>query len=230
MSITSPILLILGYGSNVGKSVAQAFISKGYKVAVTSRKAKEEDTENQLNISADLSDPKSIAEVFSQVKSKLGFPSVVVYNASAGQPLNDPKNIFSVSLDDFVRDTNVNTISAFAAAQQAVLGFNELPDSASKTFIYTGNCLNTMTMASLLVGGVGKSATAHIIQSAASVYADRGFKFYYADERQESGAPVASLINGEAHGKLYLELAEGKKQEVWLQTFIKGVGYKYFGS
>jgi hypothetical protein len=70
----------------------------------------------------------------------------------------------------------VNTASPFVAAQQAALGFAQLPESASKTFIYTGNILNTTVIPPLLDLGVGKSATAHIIQSAAAAYKDRGFK------------------------------------------------------
>ena len=90
--------------------------------------------------------------------------------------MNDAKNPLTLPLADFTRDFNINTTSAFVAAQQAVLGFEKFPDSASKTFIYTGNVLNTMTMAPLLDLGVGKTATAHIIESAAKAYADRGFR------------------------------------------------------
>ncbi len=35
-------------------------------------------------------------------------------------------------------------------------------------------------------------------------------------------------VDGEAHGKLYVALAEGKEQGPWQQTFVKGVGYKKF--
>jgi hypothetical protein len=79
-------------------------------------------------------------------------------------------------LADFNRDFNLNTTSAFVAAQQAALGFAQLPDSAARTFIYTGNATNTIIIPPLLDLGVGKSATAHIIQSAAAAYKDRGFK------------------------------------------------------
>jgi hypothetical protein len=82
----------------------------------------------------------------------------------------------SLPLADFIHDTNINTTSAFAAAQQAVLSFDQLPESASRTFIYTGNILNTTIMPPLLDLGVGKAATAHIIQSAASAYSNRGYK------------------------------------------------------
>ena len=89
---------------------------------------------------------------------------------------NDAKHPLSVPLADFTRNMHVNTTSAFVAAQQAVIGFKQLPDSASKTFIFTGNILNTVTMARLMDMGAGKSATAHIIQSASLAYADQGFK------------------------------------------------------
>jgi hypothetical protein len=35
-------------------------------------------------------------------------------------------------------------------------------------------------------------------------------------------------IDGDAHGKMYLELAEEKEQGPWQQTFVKNVGYKNF--
>lgn len=84
MANTSRIILILGAGPNVGEHVARAFVAKGYKVALTSRKAKEEDnTADRVNISADLSDPESVVGVFSKVKELLGIPSVVVYNGKS---------------------------------------------------------------------------------------------------------------------------------------------------
>ncbi|KFX86929.1 hypothetical protein V490_08715 [Pseudogymnoascus sp. VKM F-3557] len=225
---TSPVILILGSGPNIGKHVARAFAAKGYKVALASRSLKEADsTADQLNISSDFTDPESISKAFSKVKSLLGPPSVVVYNAASAK-LNDPKDPLSIPLADFNRDLTVNTNSAYLAAQQAVLGFKELPDSASKTFIFTGNITNIVPVARLLDSGVGKSATAHIIESAALAYADQGFKFYYSDERKADGAPVYSAVNGEAHGELYLQLAEGKSQGPWQQTFVKGIGYKKF--
>ena len=90
--------------------------------------------------------------------------------------MNDAKDPLSLPLADFTRDFTINTTSAFVAAQQAVLSFKELPDSAARTFIYTGNITNEIPLAPLLDLGVGKSATAHIIQSAAAAYKDKGYK------------------------------------------------------
>lgn len=90
---------------------------------------------------------------------------------------NPPNDPLSLQLADFNKDFNINTVSAFVAAQQAATGFAQLPDSAAKTFIYTGNILNTTIIPPLLDLGVGKAATAHIIQSAAAAYKDRGYKY-----------------------------------------------------
>jgi len=105
---------------------------------------------------------------------------LLIMTKAAVATLNDAKNPLSLPLTDFSRDLNVNTTSAFVAAQQAVLGFEQLPDTASKTFIYTGNIMNITSIAPLLSLGVGKSATAHVIQSAAKAYEDRGYKYVLA--------------------------------------------------
>ncbi|TAQ88844.1 hypothetical protein B7494_g2839 [Chlorociboria aeruginascens] len=199
MPANPPVALILGAGSRVGHHVGRAFAAKGYKIALAARSLKEDDsTPDQLQIQSDFSDLNSVIEVFAKVKSQLGLPSVVVYNAAAVTQ-NDAKNPLSLALEDFDRDLRINTSSAFIAAQQAVLAFENLPESASRTFIYTGNILNTTTMASLLDLGVGKSATAHIIESAAKAYQEKGYKFYYADERKPDGS-AAFGIDGPAHG------------------------------
>lgn len=53
-------------------------------------------------------------------------------------------------------------------------------------------------------------------------------RFYYGDERKADGSPAYFDIDGEAHGKLYVQLAEGESQGPWQQTFVKDVGYKDF--
>lgn len=67
-------------------------------------------------------------------------------------------------------------ISTYAAAKCAVEGFDKLPKSTLKSFLYTGNILNTTTMPMFLALGAGKSASSHIIQSGASAYAEKGYR------------------------------------------------------
>ena len=57
-----------------------------------------------------------------------------------GPNINDP---LSAPIENVQKDLSVNTISAYAAAQEAVKGFEKLPNGVKKTFIYTGNAGNT---------------------------------------------------------------------------------------
>lgn len=83
---------------------------------------------------------------------------------------------FELDLSTFQNDLNVNTTSAFAAIKQAVASFAALPETASRTFIYTGNAMNVAPFAGLLTLGTGKSASAHMIAAAAQGYESKGYK------------------------------------------------------
>lgn len=58
--------------------------------------------------------------------------------------------------------------------KESLAGFNKLPVSpggdSKKTFLYTGNILNTGPMPALLTLGVGKVASAQVIKLAAGAY------------------------------------------------------------
>lgn len=96
---------------------------------------------------------------------------------AAGATLNPPDDPLALALSDFERNLTINVNSAFVAAQQAAQGFSKLPDTASRTFIYTGNILNTsFVIPPLMDLGVGKSAMSHVVQASAGAYGAKGFK------------------------------------------------------
>jgi hypothetical protein len=122
----------------------------------------------------------------------------------------------------------------------------QLPSSASRTYIHTGNALNVLLKPDVLTFGMAKSSAAHMIGSASLAYSKQGFKwvvsnwllkhlgsvliacrFYYADERQADGGPTIP-VNGPAAGDMYVELAEKPEQEPWDFTFMAGKGYIKF--
>ncbi|KAJ6441074.1 short-chain dehydrogenases protein [Purpureocillium lavendulum] len=247
----SRVLLILGGGANIGASVARAFAANGYKVAVTSRTARPNGEAGvDLHVQGDLSDPSSVPSIFQKVVQSLGPPSVVVYNgqhdtlslsapsvtfnsntrnhiAAAATP-NPPDDPLALSVEDLNRDLQVNTTSVLVAAREATALFATLPASAPRAFIYTGNVLNKRVIAPLLGLGIGKSATAHLIASASQVYGPKGYRFYYADERQADGSPVYKDISGPAAGEFYSQLAESGDRIPWEATFVAGKGYVDF--
>lgn len=227
MAAKSPVALILGAGPNIGQSAVRKFASKGYKVALASRSLKESNsTDDQLHIPSDFTKPDDVISAFNKVKKVFGIPSVVVYNASRSSR-TPPEDPFALNFDVFSTDQIVNVNSFFIAAQQAVNGFAQLPSSASRTFIYTGNVLNVSMIPGFLAQGAGKSAAAYMIWTASAAYKDRGYKFYYADERKSGGAPKY-VVDGEAHADIFWELSQHKEQGPWMQTFVKGEGYQSF--
>jgi NAD(P)-dependent dehydrogenase (short-subunit alcohol dehydrogenase family) len=82
MSPDAPIVLILGAGPNIGKSVAEQFAAQDYKVVLTSRKEHEDANSSYSYVKGDLADPKSVVDVFTTVRQLHGEPSVVVYNGN----------------------------------------------------------------------------------------------------------------------------------------------------
>jgi NAD(P)-dependent dehydrogenase (short-subunit alcohol dehydrogenase family) len=181
MSTPRPLLLLLGSGARIGTLTAQRFAQNGYNVAVVSRSGTDRRNENGfLSIKADLTDPKSIPRVFAAAKAEFGTgPSVVVYNVYSMAPLPEKDTLLSITVGSFVKDLNANTVSAFAAASEAVRVWNKMPEStARKAFIFTGNIQNVRHVpgASLATIGAGKAATAYWIGSAAAAYSGKGYK------------------------------------------------------
>lgn len=87
MATKSPVVLILGAGSNIGQAIARTFSSKGYKVALAARSLKEADsTDRQLNIPSDFSKTDDVVNAFTKVKKVFGIPSVVIYNGKHSSP------------------------------------------------------------------------------------------------------------------------------------------------
>lgn len=89
----------------------------------------------------------------------------------------DPEDpLDSISLEDVNHEFAVNALSPLFAAKEAVKGFKQLPSSASKTFIMTGNKLNVWASPPVVIFGMGKSAAAYMIWCASEAYNQQGFK------------------------------------------------------
>ncbi|XXG98319.1 hypothetical protein Hte_004642 [Hypoxylon texense] len=226
------VVLILGAGPRVGASVAEKFASNGYKVAVASRSGTGAKTANGfLSLKADFTKPDSIPGVFAAVKTEFkASPNVVIYNAASLTPPPDKDSFLSIPVESVTSDLNINTISPYVAAQQAVSGWETLPKDTKKTFIYTGNILNISISPVPLMAdlGMGKSASSFWINLADITYSARGYRFFYADERQKDGKSKGAAIDGPAHADFFAQLADHEGNVPWLATFVKDQGYVQF--
>jgi NAD(P)-dependent dehydrogenase (short-subunit alcohol dehydrogenase family) len=170
---------ILGGGPRVGKSLANALLEHGYKVAIGRRNPDSTGLSSGIKtVKLDLSDMSSITNAFSEVKSALGVPNVVIYNAAALHAVGDRADPFSTDTEFLVKDTEVNIFGVYTALQEAVKGFKSVGEGLPKTFIATGNILPFAPVSFLYSLGVGKAGAAHLIQSAlkTEAYATAGFR------------------------------------------------------
>ncbi|KAL3458329.1 hypothetical protein BJX64DRAFT_301981 [Aspergillus heterothallicus] len=226
------VALILGAGPRVGATVAATFASAGYKVAVASRRGTGSTTpEGYLSLQADFTKPESIPSVFDAIKAAYkAAPNVVVYNAAALTPPPATDSALSIPLSSFESDLNVNTVTPYAAAQEAIKGWETLPGDVKKSFIYTGNGLNTNQLpgALMLNLGVGKAASAYWLAVADVNYKAQGYRFFYVDERNADASFKGNALDGDAHAEFFAQLAKHEGNVPWWATFVKGKGYVKF--
>ncbi|KAH8593675.1 hypothetical protein B0O99DRAFT_574935 [Bisporella sp. PMI_857] len=226
--MSSKVVLILGAGKNVGKSLIQKFGSDGYKVAFASRTLYPElVSAAAVSVQNDFTNPSTIKSIFEKVRSEVGIPNIVIFNhyTITYAPEENPVLLPISGLEN---DLAVNVTSFYAAAQEAVAGFDELPKETNKVFIFTGNKLNVQAFPVFLSFGAAKSASAHLINSLSIAYKQKEYKFYYTDERKANGDAIAYDISGDAAAEFYHELVQKKEQGPWLATFVKGIGYVDF--
>jgi hypothetical protein len=93
-----------------------------------------------------------------------------------------PDELLSISIGSVERDLWVNTFSPLLAAQHAVKVFEELPVTAKKVFIYTGNILNSMVLPipAFLTLGISKAASAYWVGASDLNYSKKGYRYEWS--------------------------------------------------
>ena len=116
---------ILGVGPGLGAAVARRFAREGFAVALMARREEsvagvrgqiQDAGGSALPVSADATDPASVAAAFEEVRDTLGNPEVFVYNAGAFQM----GGILDLSPEKFDECFKANCAGAFYAAQQVL--------------------------------------------------------------------------------------------------------------
>lgn len=123
----TPLILITGGSRGVGAATARLAAAQGYEVAITfiSREADahkvvadvEAAGRRALAIRADSSDPKQVAELFSEIDSEFGRIDVLVNNAAM---LARQSRMEELDFERMQRIFAVNSIGPILCAQQAV--------------------------------------------------------------------------------------------------------------
>jgi NAD(P)-dependent dehydrogenase (short-subunit alcohol dehydrogenase family) len=167
---------VLGVGPGLGAAVARRFAGEGFGVALMARKEESvadvrEEIEGgggtALSVSADATDPDSVARAFERVRGELGDPEVFVYNAGAFQM----GGILDLSPEQFDDCFRANCAGAFYAAQQVLPAIVE---AGGGTVLLTGASAALRGKANFSALAVGKFGLRALAQSMAREFGPQG--------------------------------------------------------
>ena len=167
---------VVGVGPGLGAAVARRFAREDYAVALVARREEsvsgtkkeiESAGGKALPVTADATNPESVAQAFERIRDELGDPEVLVYNAGAFQM----GGILEVSPEKFDECLRANCSGAFYAAQQVLPAMAE---AGSGTVILTGATAALRGGARFSALATGKFALRALAQSAAREFGPQG--------------------------------------------------------
>lgn len=127
---------VVGVGPGNGAALAKAFSASGMAVALLARSTDyTSDLAQELPearaYSCDVTDPASVANAFASIRSEMGDPTTLVYNAGSGVW----GDVESIDLDGFETAWRVNAYGALAASQEVIPAMKQ---AQSGTIIFIG--------------------------------------------------------------------------------------------
>jgi short-subunit dehydrogenase len=173
---------IVGFGTGVSTGVARAFGKEGYALALVARNpAKLVDNAQVLRADgyvvqtfvADAGNETSLVQAFTKIRTELGDPEVLIYNAAAFTP-GKPSLITSERL---IADFQVNVAGALIAVQQVLPA---MQTNRRGTILLTGGGLALSPFADASSLAIGKAGI-------------RSLAFSLAQELTSSGIHVGTI-------------------------------------
>lgn len=126
MNSNGKVALVTGASSGIGKASALALLREGYRVVLTARRQELLDkaiadsgagADRALAVTADVGDPKSVAELFAKAKAKFGRLDVLFNNAGMGAPAMPMEDL---PFDKWQAVVAANLTGTFLCCQEAV--------------------------------------------------------------------------------------------------------------
>jgi 3-oxoacyl-[acyl-carrier protein] reductase len=109
-------VLVTGGNRGIGRAIAEEFVARGHRVAVTARSG--EGPIGSLTVRADVTDSEQVDSAFSAVEAELGPVEVVVANAG----ITRDTLLLRMSDDDFDTVVDTNLGGAFRVVKRASKG------------------------------------------------------------------------------------------------------------
>lgn len=119
--MSKEVCVVVGVGEGNGAALARAFADEGMAVALLARSTGfsstlAEELPGSRAYACDVADAEAVAATFKSIRSDLGDPTTVVYNAGSGTW----GDVESISLDDFESAWRVNAYGAVAVSREVI--------------------------------------------------------------------------------------------------------------
>ncbi len=220
---TGKVVLVTGAGTGIGRAVALGLAAAGYRLAVTGRRR--EPLENLLAeagipglaVTADVTDPESVAALFTAVQQHFGRLDVLFNNAGAIAP---PVNLEDLTLAQWktVLDTNVTGVFL---CTQAAFRLMKAQDPQGGRIINNGSVSSTMPRPNSTPYAASKHAVLGLTRSAAL----DGRKYNIACGQIDIGNTETPMAAGMKHGVLQPDLSIRVEPTFDVRHVVDGVLY-----
>jgi len=216
----SKVAVVLGVGPGIGRSVAKKFASSGYRVALLARKQDnlitiqkeiEDSGHYSMSFTVDASSEESVKKTFTEIRSKLGPPEVLVYNAAVRRLKK--LGITEVTTEEFSNIWKINCLGGFFASREVV------PDMLKKgqgTIIFTGATASIRALDGLSSFAVSKFGLRALAQSMARELGQKGIHVAHV------------IIDGAVDNSLVRKILDQRNQvlENWMNP--DGIAEQYW--
>ncbi|MGM0575995.1 MAG: SDR family NAD(P)-dependent oxidoreductase [Myxococcota bacterium] len=176
MSDLAGVAAVVGVGPGLGAAVARRFAREGYAVGLVARHreplepvadaVREVGGEAEI-VAADATDATDLARGFKRIRSTLGEPDVLVYNAGAFRM----GTVLETDPETFERCWRANCLGGFHAMQEVLPA---MVDRGRGTILLTGATASLRGSARFSCLAVGKFGLRALAQSAARELGPRG--------------------------------------------------------
>ena len=172
------ICVVVGAGPGIGLAVAKRFGREGLQLALIARRTealKQYVAElDQVGLTAsafaaDATDFNSLVQAFDQIKTQLGHPEILIYNAA----MIKPESPVTLPVEDLITAFRVNVAGALVCAQQVI---PEMKNRQSGTILFTGGGLALHPQPQYAALAIGKAALRNLTYSLGAELADDGIQ------------------------------------------------------
>jgi NAD(P)-dependent dehydrogenase (short-subunit alcohol dehydrogenase family) len=215
-SEAKPVAVVIGVGPGLGASLARRFAEK-YAVAINARTPDFVHTLANdirarsgvaLEVQADISKPGQVSNAFEMIRTRLGEPNILLFNAAAG-PFG---NVNEVTAEQFENCMRVNALGAFLCAKECAPA---MIARGNGVMLFTGATAGVKAGARSIAFGSGNFAKRGLAQSLARDLGPKGVHVAWINidggidlpHRQRPNVNKEDLLSPDAIAESYWHLA-----------------------